>query len=196
MTAPFELIYYAGVPGRGEHVRLFLEETGASYTDITASLSMEECADIVLKTLEGGKGNPPYYAPPLLRHGDLLISQTSNILMYLGSKLGLTGSKEGDAYRVNAFALSALDGLSNEVHDCHHPISIELYYEDQKEESARRSKEWIKLRLPKHLAYWEKVLSWEKLLSSEKGEEGPWLLGKEFTYADIVLFQAGNLFLL
>jgi glutathione S-transferase len=140
MAAPYELIYYVGVPGRGEHVRLILEEAGASYTD-TASLAMDKCREVVTKTLDGGQGNPPYYAPPLFRHGDLLISQTSNILMYLGNKLQLSGSKEDDTWRVNALALTALDGLSNEVHDSHHPIGIELYYEDQKDESARYSRE-------------------------------------------------------
>lgn len=185
MVAPYELIYYVGVPGRGEHVRLILEEAGASYTD-TASLAMDKCREIVTKTLDGGQENPPYYAPPLLKHGELLISQTSNILMYLGSQLGLSGLKKNDAWRVNALALTALDGLSNEVHDCHHPIVIELYYEDQKEESARRSKEWIKNRLSKHLGYWEKVLK------SEDSGNGPWLLGEQFTYADLVLFQASG----
>lgn len=185
MAAPYELIYYVGVPGRGEHVRLILEEAGASYTD-TASLPMDKCREVVTKTLGGGQGNPPYYAPPLFRHGDLLISQTSNILMYLGPRFGLAGSKEGDAWRVNALALTALDGLSNEIHDCHHPISPELSYEDQKEESATRSKEWVQRRLPKHLGYWEKVLQCES-------GNGPWLLGKDFTYADLVLFQVCTL---
>jgi glutathione S-transferase len=90
MAAPYELIYYVGVPGRGEHVRIILEETGATYTD-TASLSIDKFRDIVTKTLDGEKGHPPYYAPPLLIYGDLLISQTSNNLMYLGPKFGLAG---------------------------------------------------------------------------------------------------------
>jgi glutathione S-transferase len=184
MTTPYELIYYAGVPGRGEHVRLLLEESGAPYTDTAMSFPADKCREIVTETLNGGNGNPPYYAPPLLKHGDLLISQTSNILMYLGSKLGLAGSKENDAFRVNALALTALDGLSNEVHNTHHPIATALYYEDQKEESQRSSKEWVKDRLPKHLGYWEKVLK------SEESGKGPWLLGDDFTYADLVLFQA------
>lgn len=187
MAAPYEIIYYVGVPGRGEHIRLALEEAGASYTD-TASLSMDKCREIVTTYLadeyRGEQGNPPYYAPPLFKHGDLIISQTSNILMYLGPKLGLAGLRENDAYRVNALALTALDGLSNEVHDCHHPVGIDLYYEEQKEESLRYCKEWVKSRLPKHLAYWEKVLK------SDEGGQGPWLLGSSFTYADLVLFQA------
>ncbi|KAH8727767.1 glutathione S-transferase [Phaeosphaeriaceae sp. PMI808] len=116
---------------------------------------MDKCREVVTTALEGGEGNPPYYAPPLLRHGNLLISQTSNILMYLGPKLGLSGSEENDAWRVNALVLTALDGLSNEVLDC----------------------------LPKHLGYWEKVLK-----GGESGK-GTWLLGEQFTYADLVLFQ-------
>ncbi|KAI0117365.1 glutathione S-transferase protein-like protein [Daldinia grandis] len=170
MDAPYELIYYTGVPGRGEHVRLILEEAGASYKD-TSSLPIDKCREAVTAYLapgyKGERRNPPYYAPPLLKHGDLIISQTSNILMYL----------------VNALALTALDGLSNEVHDSHHPIATELYYEDQKVESLRRSKEWIKNRLPKHLGYWQKVLE------SDDCGPGPWLLGNTFTYADLVLFQ-------
>ncbi|KAI2616221.1 glutathione S-transferase protein-like protein [Hypoxylon sp. NC1633] len=186
MAAPYELIYYTGVPGRGEHIRLILEEAGASYTD-TGSLPMDKCREAVAEYLAddylGEKGNPPYFAPPLLKHGELIISQTSNILTYLGPKLGLTGSRENDSYRVNALALTALDGLSDEVHDSHHPISVELSYKDQKEESLRRCKEWIKDRLPMHLGYWQKALR------SDEGGPGPWLLGSTFTYADLVLFQ-------
>ncbi|KAI1171049.1 putative glutathione S-transferase family protein [Nemania sp. FL0916] len=186
MTAPFELIYHGGVPGRGEHVRLIFEEAGTSYTD-TATLSSKKCQEAVGALLDSQKGNPPCFAPPALRHGDLLISQTSNILMYLGPQLGLAGKTENDRYRVNALALTALDGLSDEVHDCHHPIATDLYYEDQKVESARRSKEWVNHRLPKHLAYWQKVL---------QNSGGSWLLGNSFTYADLVLFQCidGTLF--
>jgi glutathione S-transferase len=73
MAAIYELIYYVGVPGRGEHIRLVLEEAGASYAD-TASLPKYQCRQVVTTTLDGGQGNPPYYAPPLLQHGDLLIS--------------------------------------------------------------------------------------------------------------------------
>ncbi|KAI1482703.1 glutathione S-transferase protein-like protein [Daldinia eschscholtzii] len=186
MDAPYELIYYTGVPGRGEHIRLILEEAGASYKD-NSSYPIDKRREAVSAYLapeyKGERGNPPYYAPPLFKHGDLIISQTSNILMYLGPKLGLSGSRENDIYRVNALALTALDGLSNEVHDTHHPIAIELYYEDQKEESRRSSKEWIEGRLPKHLGYWQKVLE------SEECGQGPWLLGNTFTYADLVLFQ-------
>ncbi|RYP12058.1 hypothetical protein DL767_011496 [Monosporascus sp. MG133] len=155
MAATYELIYWPGAPGRGEHIRLTLEEAGASYSD-TARLDAQKCADIVWAQMSdsnlGDKNNSPPYAPPILKHGDLLISQTPNILI-------------------------------NEVHDCHHPIAKELYYEEQKTEALRRSKEFIKTRLPKFLAYFEKVLK------GEASGDGPWLYGGTFTYADLVLFQ-------
>jgi glutathione S-transferase len=134
---------------------------------------MDKCREAVTKTLDGGRGNPPYYAPPLFRHGSLLISQTSTIFMYLGNKLQLSGSKEDDAWQINALALTALDGLSNEAHDSQHPIGIDMEYEDYKDEGVRYSREWIKNRLPKRLEYWEKVLK----------REGPWLLGEQYTHA-------------
>ncbi|KAK6222670.1 hypothetical protein LQW54_000851 [Pestalotiopsis sp. IQ-011] len=133
--------------------------------------------DALQASLGGGENNPPYFAPPLFKHGDLILSQTP--------KLGLAGSaeNEGDLYRANALALTALDLLSNEVHDTHHPISTMLFWKDQKEESKRRSKEFVQNRLPYVLSYWQRVLD------SEGRGRGPWLLGNTFTYADLVLFQ-------
>jgi len=128
----------------------------------------------------------PPYAPPVLRHGDLSIGQTPNILLYLGRQLGLApgpDEDEGGLYRVNGLALTALDGLSNEVHDCHHPVGPGLYYEDQRAESLRKSKDYVANRLPKFLGYFERVLQ------SEASGRGPWLYGGRLTYADLVLFH-------
>ncbi|OTB12012.1 hypothetical protein K445DRAFT_321496 [Daldinia sp. EC12] len=186
---PYELIYWPGIPGRGEHIRLALEEAGATYTD-TAQIE-KGIEQVTAQIDEGNVGddfNPPPFAPPILRHGDLLISQTSNILLYLGPRLGLVPSEDDEEhpdalYKVNALALTALDGLSNEVHDCHHPIATGLYYEDQKEEAKRKSKDFVENRLPKFLGYFERVLQ------GKASGEGPWLYGGRLTYADLVLFQ-------
>lgn len=175
------------MPGRGEHIRLALEEAGVDYTD-TAHIS--EGVKQVLAHINGEVPddgiNPPVCAPPILQHGDLLINQTPNILLYLGRQLGLVPTREDgedDMYRVNELALSALDGLSNEPHDCHHPIATSLYYEDQVAESKRKSENYVKMRLPKFLGYFERVLK------SKSSGGGPWLYAGQLTYADLVLFQ-------
>lgn len=183
-TAPYELIYWPGIPGRGEHIRLALEEAGAKYTD-TAHVKggVTQVLAYVQGTAEDDGINPPPCAPPILKHGDLLISQTPNILMYLGSQLGLVPSNPGDVYRVNQLVLTALDGLSDEPHDCHHPIASRLTYEEQKVEGIRKAEDYVKTRLPKFLGYFERVLK------SKASGDGPWLYGGQLTYADIVFFQ-------
>ncbi|KAI1329418.1 glutathione S-transferase domain-containing protein [Xylariaceae sp. FL0255] len=184
-SAYYELIYWPGAPGRGEHVRLAFEEAGVPYSDTS---QMENAMEIVAAqtdaTNRGDKTNPPPFVPPILNHGDIVFSQTPNILVYLGPKLGLSASgTANDVYWISALALTALDGLSNEVHDCHPPIAKELYYEDQKQGSIRKSKEWVKFRLPKHLGYFDKVLS------GGASGDGPWLYKGVLTYADLVLFH-------
>jgi len=183
----YHLIYWPGFPGRGEHVRLVLEKAGADYTDTAAT---EGGIDEVLAYVQGETPddgvNPPILAPPILRQGELVISQTPNIVLYLGNRLGLLPNPEEDPdglYRVNELVLTALDGLSNEVHDCHHPIAVSLYYEDQKLESKRRAEDYVKSRMPKFFTYFERVLS------SKASGDGPWLYGGKLTVADLILFQ-------
>jgi len=184
---PYELIYWPGIPGRGEHIRLALEEAGAEYTDTAHGKDgiKKVMAAIDVKST-GDELNPPTCAPPILKHGDLTINQTPNILLYLGPRLGLVPSADEDEdaiYKINALTLTALDGLSNEPHDCHHPVATGLYYEDQKEEAERKSEDYIANRLPKFLGYFERVLKGE----ASKG--GKYLYGGKLSYADLVLFQ-------
>ncbi|KAM0327132.1 hypothetical protein ACHAQA_006263 [Verticillium albo-atrum] len=184
---PYNLIYWPGIPGRGEHVRILLEEAGASYTDTaTAEKGVEEVLAHIASTSTGDATNPPSLAPPILKHGDLVISQLPNILQYLGIRLNLVPKldDENDGFfYVNQLALTALDGLSNEAHDTHHPIGVALTYEEQKEESKKKAKIYVEIRLPKFLAYFERVIK------GEASGEGPWLYGGSLSYADLVLFQ-------
>lgn len=129
--SPYELLYWPGLPGRGEHIRLAFEESNTPYTDTAQD---PEGMDLVLAQIspsnQGDALNPPICAPPILKHGSLIISQTPNILLYLGPKLGLVPTAEedeGGVYLVNQLALTALDGLSNEPHDVHHPVASGLY---------------------------------------------------------------------
>ena len=113
----------------------------------------------------------------------MTISQTPNILQYLGQKLDLIPKDLNGLYHVNSLTLTALDGLSNEPHDVHHPIAVGEYYEDQKAEAKRKADDYRAHRLPKFLGYFERVLS------SPASQGGEYLYGGQLTYADLVLFQ-------
>lgn len=186
-NVPYNLIYWPGIPGRGEHIRLALEEAGAEYTD-TAHIKdgIKQVLAYVGGDVPDDGINPLPCFPPILKHGDLVLNQTPNILLYLGPRLGLvpvSDDSDDHVYKVNELTLTALDGLSNEPHDCHHPVATGLYYEDQKPESLRKAEDYVKNRLPKFLGYFERVLK------SKASGDGPWLYAGQLTYADLVLFQ-------
>jgi len=125
-------------------------------------------------------------APPYLKQGSLVISQTANILLYLGQRHGLAGAggpSSDDAYKINGLAMTAIDGFCNEMHDSHHPISMRLYWADQIPESTRRTEEYLSNRLPTFLGYFEAVLE------SKASKGGRWLYDGKLSYADLVLFQ-------
>ncbi|CEI62785.1 hypothetical protein FVEN_g640 [Fusarium venenatum] len=184
--APYELIYWPGIPGRGEFIRLVFEEAGVPYSDVAQDTEkgFEAIKKLTATDNIGDDLNPPALAPPALRHGDLLISQTTNVLLYVAPKLGLAPKEGNGLYHLNQIALTIMDGLVNELHDTHHPIAISQYYDEQKEEAKKRSSYFIKERLPKYFKYMQ------RLLDAKTSGEGPWLYGDSLTYADLVLFQA------
>lgn len=182
---PYELIYWPGLPGRGEPIRLLFEEAGVPYTDTAKEQDEGEAVSTVL-ALTSADGGEPVFAVPALRHGDLLLSQTSNILMYLAPKLDLAPSEVGSpaTFQLNQIVITIMNGLVEELHDTHHPISVSLTYEDQKPEGLRRGKVFVEERLPKFLAYIQRVID------ANSDTDEPWLYGSTLTYADLVLFQA------
>lgn len=190
--APFELVYWPGIPGRGEFIRLLFEHSGTPYTDAAKNKSSEEAVGAVMALVAGNgdAANPPKFACPVLKHGSLVLSQTPNILLYLAPRLGLAPPlASGPAiYHLNEIVLTLLDGLSNEAHDTHHPLGPSLYYEDQKDEAKRRAKSFTAERLPKYLDYLQRVLD------SNASADGPWLNGDRLTYADLVAFQVSVFF--
>lgn len=171
----YELYYWTGIQGRGEFVRLALEDAGADYIDVARNRG-DAVMDPFL-TGESGEDALPF-APPFLRAGHLLIAQTAAILAYLGQHLRLV--PEGEARRVyaNQVQLTIAD-LVAEVHDSHHPIAASLYYEDQRQEAQRRAADLREHRLPKYLGYFEQVLA---------RSDGRHALG-EHSYVDLSLFQ-------
>jgi len=176
----FELYYWPSIQGRGEFVRLALEEAGAAYVDV-ARLPAAKGGGVAAmrKLMSAHAGGLEPFAPPFLKAGDLIIAQTANILLYLGPHLGLVGESEADRLRANQLQLTIAD-LVGEAHDTHHPLSTSLYYEDQKPEARRRATAFVHERLPKFLGYLERVL--------EHGGRRH-LLGGALSYVDLSAFQ-------
>jgi glutathione S-transferase len=173
MTMRYELYYWPGIQGRGEYVRLALEEAGADYVDVAREGGMG-----AMSRIEAQAATPPF-APPFLKAGKLVIGQTANILLYLGSRHGLAPKSEAGRLWVHQLQLTIAD-LVGEIHDTHHPLGPSLYYEDQRAAAKRRSDEFWNERVPKYLGYFENLLE-----SSGR----TWVTGRRLTYVDLSLFQ-------
>jgi glutathione S-transferase len=143
----YELLYWPEIQGRGEFVRLALEDAGADYSDLAREPGGMKQMQAVLQAHQG-------FAPPLLRAGKLVLAQTATILHWLAPRLGLAPANENARALLNQAQLTIADWLV-EVHDTHHPIASSLYYEDQRAEAKRRSELFRKERLPKFLGYFE-----------------------------------------
>jgi glutathione S-transferase len=171
----YELYYWPSIQGRGEYVRLALEDAGADYIDVARG---DRGMAAMMKMMEARTGIPPF-APPFLKAGKLVIGQTANILLYLGSRHGLAPKTEAARLSLHQLQLTVADFVL-EVHDTHHPLGPSLYYEDQKAPAKKRSGEFWNERVPKYLGYFERLL---------KGNGGAYVTGRRITYVDLSLFQ-------
>jgi glutathione S-transferase len=176
---PYELYYWPTIQGRGEFVRLALEELGESYVDVARRPNRGGGVPAMMKLLDGKRIKRPPFAPPFLKSGELVIGQTANILLFLGMRHGLAPRSEAGRLWTHQLQLTIAD-LLGEVHDTHHPIASGLYYEDQRGEAKRRAADFLQHRAPKFLRYFERVL---------ERSGGTYLLGRRVTYPDLSLFQ-------
>ena len=175
----YELYYWPEIQGRGEFVRLALEDSGADYVDV-ARLPKRGMA-AMMRFMESHSMEHPPFAPPFLKAGKLVIAQTANILLFLGPRLRLVPKDEATRLWAHQLQLTIADWVG-EVHDTHHPISGGLYYEEQKREAKRRAADFRDNRLPKFFGYFEQILK-----RAPKGSG--YLLGKTVSYADLSMFQ-------
>jgi glutathione S-transferase len=174
----YELYYWPGIQGRGEFVRLALEEAGADYVDVARrSAGMSA----MMRLLDGARVERPSFAPPFLKAGKVMVGQTANILLFLGGRHGLAPANEAGRLWTHQLQLTVAD-LVQEAHDTHHPIAGGLYYEDQKAEARRRAEDFLANRVPKYLGYFETVLA-----RNPAGDR--YLVGRRLSYADLSLFQ-------
>lgn len=177
---PIELYYWPGIPGRGEFVRLLLEDTGTAYVNVARErkngLAAMQCF------LAGDEPGALPLAPPFVKMGSTVVSQTANILAFLAPRVGLV--PDADALRAEASQIQlTLADFVSEIHDTHHPIAGSLYYEDQKTAAKRRARDFVQDRLPKYLGWLENVLA------RNRKSGGRWLVGADCSYVDLSAFH-------
>ena len=170
----YELYYWSGIQGRGELVRLALEDAGADYIDV----ARKRGDNAMMSFLNGKNEGALPFAPPFLKAGRLVIAQTATILAYLGPRLGLVPG--GQSAEIYAQQLQAtITDIVAEVHETHHPIAASLYYEQQRAAARKRAHAFCEERMPKFLDYFENVI--------ERGN-GRQALARH-SYVDLSLFQ-------
>lgn len=178
----YTLYYWPAIQGRGEFVRLVLEQAGATYVDVAQDRLGGEFAIRELMRVLGDTGIVhPAFAPPILKAGDEFVSQTANILMYLGTRHALAPVDEAGRLWVHQLQLTIADWVT-EIHDAHHPLGAALYYEQQKPEAGKRTALLIEQRIPKFMRYFERVLQGNPAGSG-------FLVADTVSYVDLSLFQ-------
>lgn len=176
----YELFYWPSIPGRGEFVRLALEEADVEYLDVGRDTGSRR----IVQFMQAASLATPPFAPPFLKAGEWVIAQVANILLYLGDHHGLAPKDEAGRLWLHQLQLTIADWVV-EAHDTHHPLGPSLYYEEQKDEARKRAGDFLSARLPKFLDYFERVLA-------RNEDNSQWLAGKTCTYADLSLFQVIN----
>lgn len=171
----YQLYYWSPIQGRGEFVRLALEDAAVDYRDV----AREEGDGAVMNMMKDG--DTPPFAPPFLVDGEVTVGQTAAILFYLGERLDLAPKDSRLKLWTHQIQLTIADVVV-EAHDTHHPIGAGSYYEDQKEPALRRAQEFRSERIAKFLRWFETIL--------ERNPAGSdWLVDQTCTYVDLSLFQ-------
>jgi len=171
----YELYYWPQIPGRGEFVRLVLEDADCDYVDVAREDGREDELEDVLA---GKRDGVLPFAPPVLYAGALVVAQTAAITRFLGERHGLAPASEAGRLGAATIALTIAD-LVSEAHDTHHPTAVDKRYEDQKPAAKARAAEFRHARIPKFLGYLERCLE----------RNGEVLVGDEVSYADLSAFQ-------
>ena len=171
----YELYYWPEIQGRGEFVRVVLEDAGAAYVDVARTPGgMKK----MMAALDHGLDNVLPFAPPFLRAGKVVLAQTANITRYLGERHGLAPDSDHGKQAAAMIAMTIAD-LVAEVHDTHHPITVEKAYETQKAAAKKRSEAFRTGRIPKFTQWLEDTLA----------HNGKTLVGRSISYADLAAFQ-------
>jgi glutathione S-transferase len=178
-ASPYELYYWPGLPGRGEMVRLALEDAGVDWVDVARDKPVDDGGGYhtIVEVLQRTDIYPPPFAPPILRVGDRWLSQAAVILDFLATRHGLVPDDDASRQIARQLQLTIADFVM-EAHDTHHPLGSNLTYEEQKPESLLRAKSFREARAPKFLGYFQRILE-------HADADGLFLVAGEHTYVDL-----------
>ena len=176
----FQFYYWPTIQGRGEFVRLAFEAAGADYVDVARLPKSRGGVAAMMKLMNGTAERPPF-APPFVKSGEEIVAQTAHVLAWLGPQLKLVPANPSARRWAHQLQITVGDFV-DEIHDTHHPIASHLYYDEQKREAKKRSAAFVELRLPKYLAYFERVL-----VNNPAGAGH--MIGKTLSYVDLSMFQ-------
>jgi glutathione S-transferase len=177
--AQYKLYYWPMIQGRGEFVRLVLEDADQDYVDVARLPEAEGGGVPALQSVVAA--TPFGFAPPILKHGEHTVCQTLQICAFLSERHCRVPDAEEGRRAANHLAGTLYD-FAVEIHNVHHPLGASLYYEEQRAESLRAAAAFFEHRLPKFLGFFERCLD-------DNGGAHPWLLGSELSYPDLWLFQ-------
>ncbi|CAB9527095.1 glutathione Stransferase [Seminavis robusta] len=179
--------------GRGEFLRLMLEDKGVSYVNTDENLyGPDGMMDGFRGSHEAIQKNTlsfPLLFPPAIWHRprdggeEVLINQSAACMIYLGDVLGYAPSSAAERARANAVLLNAMDYIA-EGRVSFHPVKNTMSYNDQKEEGDKSSKEWCENRMKNFLYHFNKVVA-----GQNGGGKAPVAGGPNVTYADFALFH-------
>jgi glutathione S-transferase len=178
----YEFFYWPEIQGRGEFVRLALEDAGADYIDVARGLESEGLGVPAMLAVMQGEGTAQIpFAPPFLRDGTVIVSHTAAILLYLGGRIGLTPADESGRLWAHQIQLTITD-IVKEAYNSHHPLDEDKWFHEQKDAAIQRATVFRTERMPKFLGWFERIL--------EANPAGPdHLVGSSVTYPDLSLFQ-------
>ena len=110
----YQLYYWPSIPGRGEFVRLALEQAGAAYDDVARMRGHGKGVAALMRGLEDRRNPRPPFAPPYFKAGKLVIGQTANILLYLGARHALAPKDEAGRLWTHQLQLTIADFVCEE----------------------------------------------------------------------------------
>ncbi|GKY93717.1 hypothetical protein MPSEU_000338800 [Mayamaea pseudoterrestris] len=182
--------------GRGEFLRLMLEDAGVAYLDSgdglygpQGSMDMFRGSPALISVSDDISSQPfPVLYPPAIWHrpsnGDdeqVFVNQVGACMEYLGEALGYAPKSAKERAQATSITLNALDYIG-EGRSTFHPVQNHASYKDQKEEADEASKEFSKDRMLKYLAHFDKIVK-------KAGLSNPVAGGSGVTYADFCLFH-------